>query len=129
VYKLLDYFAGDNGITTCELCGTRHIHQYIIEDTNTGKIIEVGSQCAKKILGIKDIEKQGEQLRIKKEIEESQKLRIEESEKYISISGKFKEVEKAADQISKDRNIILNEVKRMVCPNSVLLVKYEFWQA
>jgi len=115
-YELIEYFPGDAGKTTCQLCGTIHIHQYIIKNTETGEEIEVGSQCATKLLKIpeKEIKKLAEKLKRKQEKEQVYVKRYNKcNNEYIEISGiNYKKVIKHAEEIEQkgyyeeDRKVI-----------------------
>ena len=126
MYKLVNYIPGDGGKMNCDLCGMIHTHQYWIENIKTKKIIECGSDCAIKILGIKDIKKQGEEFLKRKQAEELNKLIIEESAKYIEIQGKRKQVETKIKELREQQELSEDKRTAVWCAgNLVVYVKLE----
>lgn len=115
-YELIEYFPGDAGKTTCQLCGAIHIHQYIIKNTETEEEIETGSQCAAKLLRIpeKQVKKLAEELKHKKEKEQIYTRKYnKKSIEYIEISGAdHRKILKLADEMEQkgfweeDRKVI-----------------------
>jgi hypothetical protein len=97
-WKLVNYFAGDNGISNCDLCGTPHNHQYWLED-NEGNTKEVGSECARKILQIPltELKKQSDEIITQKK--NSLYIQYNELKTKIEIEGRAREVEKLQKQL------------------------------